>query len=147
MVVPICFLISFHYFGNQNAGPSSDFFTIKLHHGGHFKKGANNVYCGANRKVSYFDYCETDKLSMIELSIIVDDLRLQKVYYSGMLQFFMLRWDGTLSEIINDSDVLRLASGVNKDGEVELYLDVQSSIKVVTPEKMKPTGKNPTCSY
>lgn len=62
MVVPILFLISCHCFRNQNASTSYDYFTIKLQHDGHFKKRANNVYCGSNHKVSYFKFCETDKI-------------------------------------------------------------------------------------
>lgn len=81
---------------------------------------ANNVYCDLNHKVLYFDYYETDKLSMFNLSIMVDELRVQKVNYFSYFHFFMLRPD---VEIAKDCDVLRLANFTNKDGEFEIFLD------------------------
>ena len=109
----------------------------------HFNKMANNMHCGPNHKMLYFDYCETGELFLLELSTMVEELRVQKVNYFGYFQFFMLRPDSTFTEIANDFDVLRLANSVNKDGEIEVFLDVQSLIQMVTLEKTNPTQNNP----
>ena len=46
-----------------NADPSSTYFTIKMHHGGHFKE--NSYIMG---KIAYYDYCDHEKMSSIVLS-------------------------------------------------------------------------------
>jgi len=59
------------------AGPSSNLFTIKLHHGGDFKTvGSKCIYTGG--KYTYIDYCEFDKISLVESSNMAAE-----VGYSG----------------------------------------------------------------
>ena len=56
----------------------------------------------------------------------------------------MLRVDGTISEIISDYDVLRLADYVNSDAEVEVFLDAVSPLNVVMPDETNAPKKKST---
>ena len=94
------------------AGPHSDFFTIKMHHGGEFVKQFPYAKYTPDR-VGFFDYCEFDKMSMVELITMGGHLG-----FSGMLSFYFSVEDGKFVLIDEDSIVLLLKNILNEDREI-----------------------------
>lgn len=64
-----------------NAGPGSEYFTIRIHHSGKFVELNHRCYVGG--KVDYFDYCHQDEMSMLELNEMAKELGL-----TDILNFF-----------------------------------------------------------
>ncbi|KAK3037982.1 hypothetical protein RJ639_031569 [Escallonia herrerae] len=56
----------------------SEFFTIELHHGGEFRNCPVTVYVGG--KVAYFDYCDPDQMSLLELVDCCEKVGVIEVY-------------------------------------------------------------------
>ena len=48
-------------------GDNTDFFTIKMHHGGEFSNKGDKILYSLNKNIDHFDFCELDRLSYIDL--------------------------------------------------------------------------------
>ena len=103
-----------------NADTNSDFFTIKVFHGGRFSEEKGRK-CYVGGTVSYFDWNDKDKMSLIEL----DDIA-KRLGYADFVGFhyrnpaFVL--DGGFKMMHVDEDVLDMV-GCVEDHVVEMYMD------------------------
>ena len=96
-----------------NAYPSSTYFTLKMHHGGHFKE---NSYIGG--KVAFYDYCDHEKMSCIVLS----DMG-QKLGYTLPFGFYFKDENDELQWILHDDYVYNAAKDCLNHGRVlEVFL-------------------------
>ncbi|KAK8692060.1 hypothetical protein V6N13_075542 [Hibiscus sabdariffa] len=53
-------------------GTSSQYFTLVLHHGGFMVNSPR--FCYSGNKVTFFDMCHVDNMSMLEMYDIVEEL-------------------------------------------------------------------------
>jgi len=133
MVVPSCFLMLcpfVHYFNVALDGC----FTIKMHHGGQSNSKCYKDYLGGKHSVAYFDYCDIDKLSLLELTAMAQELNLV-----GALTFYVQGLTHGEPSFVNcighDKDIFQMLRFINKEGEVDVYVECSIAVEVVLPEK------------
>lgn len=103
-----------------NAGPNSEFFTIRMHHSGKFMNFGSTCYVGGS--ISYFDYCSEDEMSMLEISEMAKDLGLH-----GSVSFFHNRGGGinNCNSVVlmnDDVDAMILVNFLDRERVTEIYV-------------------------
>lgn len=115
----------------------SDLFTIKYHHAGEFRVNPTRYIGGT---VDYFDLCDVDTMSLIELGSMA-----KETGEVGALNFFY-KWPKTdmnrgLHPIDNDADVVEMCELLPPSRVIHLY-----SITIIAILAVGPDG-NPTEEY
>ena len=95
---------------------------MKVNHGGHFYED-NGKLKYVNGEVEYFDFCQVDYMSLIEL----DDFA-GRLGYEGKVEYCyklgIADGIGSLKHLDDDMDVLGMVTEVGKDRIVEIYMVV-----------------------
>ncbi|KAH7847184.1 hypothetical protein Vadar_022991 [Vaccinium darrowii] len=99
---------------------SGEHFSIRMHQGGVFKGNRTRVYIG--RTVTYFDFCDIDEISYMELVNMASEMGgFTSIEFYGIL-------NGTMKLIKGDSDTTDLCLTVDKHKVVECYMDTTSGV-------------------
>ena len=93
-------------------------FTLKIHHGGQFLNVPKRMYVG-DRAITYIDYCEIDRISLLELKSMVTQLG-----YNSVAEFYHRipgnekEEDSVFRQIQTDSDLLKVSDYIPRSREV-----------------------------
>ncbi|XP_012850068.1 PREDICTED: uncharacterized protein LOC105969837 [Erythranthe guttata] len=116
------------------AGRNNDYFTIVMHHSGKIMDLGKICYVGG--KVSYFDYCCYDEMSMTEITEMARELKLEDwedFYHSRSA----IQDCSVLYLMENDNDALELVNYLDKDRATTIYVKHLQVIEDET-EKSQP---------
>ncbi|KAK2993096.1 hypothetical protein RJ640_012633, partial [Escallonia rubra] len=134
----------------------SEFFTIELHHRGEFRNCPVTVYVTVyvGGKVVYFDYCDLDKMSLLELVDCCEKLgyEIDMVKQENWPKFYSKMHGCTLSTGLlllgTDQIALSLTKNVKDNTVIEVYvkhsepMDSQvTSTSTVLPKNVQSSGR------
>ncbi|CAH9122773.1 unnamed protein product, partial [Cuscuta epithymum] len=105
-------------------GDNSDYFTIEMVCGGH-PATVNGQFERGCLTVNYFDFCEMDKMSYMELVAMAKEIQ-----HTGLVCFYWKRYTPNVEEspfllIVGDEDVLEMCRNRPPDRQVTIYLSYE----------------------
>ena len=103
---------------------NNDLFTIKMYHGGQLSE---DFYVGGNE--DFFDYCDKDFMSLLEVDNIVEELGYGNIFMSYQYRFLGMEIRNGLKPLMTDSDVINMCKFVPNHTLIDVY------IEKITPEE------------
>ncbi|KAK8676192.1 hypothetical protein V6N13_034245 [Hibiscus sabdariffa] len=102
-------------------GTPSQYFTLVLHHGGFMVKSPR--FCYSGNKVTFFDMCHVDNMSMLEMYDIVEELGV-----SGNYTLYWKQPGGSLNvkHLRTDCDILLMLNDMPRNGHMHVFLEEEA---------------------
>ncbi|RXI02320.1 hypothetical protein DVH24_026850 [Malus domestica] len=108
-------------------GLNNKLFTIKMFHGGQLSE---DFYVGG--KMDFFDYCDKDFMSLLEVGNMVEELGYGNIFISYQYRIPGMEIQNGLKPLMTDSDVINMCKFVPNHTVIDVY------IEKITPEECVP---------
>ncbi|RXH86773.1 hypothetical protein DVH24_022046 [Malus domestica] len=108
---------------------NNELFTIKMYHSGQLSE---DFYVGG--KVDFFDYCDKDFMSLLEVDDMVEELGYENVFMSYQYRIPGMEIRNGMKPLMTHSDVINMCKFVPNHTLIDVYIEKITPKEYVSQE-------------